>query len=319
MRLLLDIFTIQFTPRGGKGENAKKPISCKQIYDECKSIDESRHGLFVLLERIVSTFDNSFILNSDNTKAVSFGKGANTSISTEGQYIVGRFRGGNTGSEYDVYSNGDDTQSTHTIKPTEVTTQEFMFYLWMPRDFSTAVLLLQRYSNSTCVAMIKKRLNDVFKDMGFNPHYAKMVPSWHRESFLEDCTIYAIDVKHSTDLEDGMNPKVNLLKRGKWSSKFTNLAIEAKKIAEDKALQRKLTNEIAEIDSSFDSTKDKLIFHYVDTKQQKASSTIEELECLLPSVNLPDICIQDNTPNWVEVENVCKSYLEFIKQDLKYS
>lgn len=319
MRLLLDIFTVQFLPRGGKDVDHKKPVSLQEVHSLCNKIDDTKHSLFVLLQKIVETFDTSFLINSENTKAISFGDGTNTVVSTDGQYISGRFRGGNTGSQYDVYSNGDATQSTHTIMPTEVTTQEFFFLLWLPRDFNAGVLLLQRYSNSTCLAIIKKRLNDVFRDFGFKTSFSKVVPSWHRDKFLDDCTIYAIDVKHDSDLEDGINPNVNLLKKGKWTSKFTNLSIQAKKLAEDKSMQRKLSQEIAEIDSSFDSSKHKLIFHYIDSNAQKASSTIEELECLLPSVKLPDICIQNESPNWTEIENICKSYLEFIKKDLKYS
>jgi len=63
-----------------------------------------------------------------------------------------------------------------------------------------------------------------------------------------------------------------------------------------------------------------LIFYYLDSKGQKASSTIDALECLLPSISLGVTCVNsDNTPNWNEIKKVADVYIELIKKDLKYN
>ena len=81
-----------------------------------------------------------------------------------------------------------------------------------------------------------------------------------------------------------------------------------------------MTYEVSTIYPEYNESLHNLTFYYLDSKGQRASSTIDALECLLPSISLGATCVNsDNTPNWDEIKKVADIYIELIKKDLKYN
>lgn len=73
------------------------------------------------------------------------------------------------------------------------------------------------------------------------------------------------------------------------------------------------------MDNNYNEETHTLKLFYIDSKGQTASSSLEELESLLPSVKLSaENIIVDGKPNWSEIDTIASEYLEAIKLDLNY-
>lgn len=319
MKLLLDVFTFQLQ-RKVKGKYQNEPIS---LDDAAKNImacypDKSKMAAF--LQEIVKTFDTSFLLNSDKSKAICFKNVNEFSISEDSNTISGLFLGGNTGQQYDVYNNEDSSAVTHIVKPTEVASLQFYFKIWFPKEFNTGIIIVQRYSTNTCLGLFKKRLSEMFATLGYKLNTHKFVPKEKVDEFIENCNISKIHIGWKKGLDDSLKPKVDLLKGSSFAANITGISIPASKLIGDIAYRRKVTDEVLLLYPDYDESRHQLTFYYIDSKGQQAHSTIDELECLLPSVSLDVTCVNsDNTPNWDEIKKAADIYIELIKKDLKYN
>lgn len=321
MTLSLDIYIFQLTKRV---QNFKKsedtPVPFDEIYDSISKEDTSSSPLGIFLRKMVKSFDTSFCLNNEKSKAISFCKGDTFKVNTAQNVISGQFLGGATGVQADVYDNADATSSTHRIKASEVTALPYYFKLWFPTEFNTGVLIVQRYSIASCLGIFRRLLADVFKDLGYKFDCVKFVPKEHRDKFLEDCNIVEINVKHKESIEDPTKLELDLLRPGKLSSSISGISLPAKKVVSDPKYLRKLKYEVSRWDGNYSEETHVLKFFYIDAKGQRASSTLEGFENMLPSVKLTSETIMvDGIPNWEEVDSVAAQYLDAIKKDLKYS
>lgn len=121
-------------------------------------------------------------------------------------------------------------------------------------------------------------------------------------------------------LDNSLKPQVDLLQGNSFSSAITGISLPASRLISDLVYRRKVTSEISTIYPEYDESLHNLTFYYLDQKGQKAQSTIDALECLLPSISLGAACVNsDNTPNWDEIKKVADVYIELIKKDLKYN
>ena len=276
--------------------------------------------MMALLQDIINSIDTTFYINGDNSKALSFCKSNTFAISENTNCISGRFVGGNTGLQFDVYNNDDATQPTHIIKPDEVASVQFFFKIWLPKDFSTGVLIVQRYSNNTCLGLLKERLYKYFQSIGYKFISHKFVPEDRRREFLEACNITRIGISWKKGIDNTLKPQVDLLRNNNITHIISNISLSTKKLLTDNIYRRTVSDEVSTLYPEFDSRLHDIKFYYIDTKGQKASSTLEEIECLLPSISLDESCINfNNTPNWEAIETTANSCLELIKADLKYT
>lgn len=321
MTLSLDIYIFQLTKRTPNFKKADdESVSFDEVYKTLTLREEGQSPLNTFLKLIIQSFDKSFCLNNEKSKAISFCKSETFKVSSKGNVITGQFIGGTTGVQADVYENADATNSTHRIKATEVTALPYYFKLWFPTEFNTGVLIVQRYSIASCLSIFRRLLSDVFKDMGYKFDSAKFVPQEHRDQFLENCNIVEIGVKHKDSIEDPAKVELDLLRPGKLSSLISNISLSAKKIVTDTRYLRKLKEEVGILDSNYTDDTHILKFYYIDAKGQRASSTIEGFENMLPSVKMvSDTILIDGIPNWDEIDEVATKYLEAIKKDLKYA
>lgn len=317
MRLSLDIFVFDLKPLSVKDKDARENFD--KVYEKLHSDKSEKIGLHCLLEALIQSFDKSFLPNSDNSKAISFADSKSFQISDNRNIISGRFYGGNTGIKSEVYKTTDATKLTHTIENDEVTAVQFFFEIWFPKRFNKGVLIVQRYSNSTCLGLFRKRLSDFFKEIGYKLNTYKFVPDSHRKKFIDDCTIVSVDIKQKNDIDSGIE-NCDILKTGRIIKTIKNIAVKVSELTADKAYKRKLKDDIAKYDNSYNEQSDTLIFHYIDSKGQRAQSTLDGLDCLLPSVNLDVNCIDsNNAPKWDEISAVANRFLEAIKNDLQYN
>ena len=166
MKLSLDIFIFQLQKKVNN-KYQTEPSDFNEVYNKFNNQSEEHKGLHYFLSELILQADTTFKSNSDNSKAFSFDSANDIKIRSENNTISGKFLGGNTGVKVDIYSNSDSSRVTHTIKPTEVSSLQFFFKLWLPRDFNTGILIVQRYSQHTCLALFKDHLSATFKKLGY--------------------------------------------------------------------------------------------------------------------------------------------------------
>lgn len=316
---LLDVFTFQLQKKVS-GKYQKEATSFDDIAKDMIDVNPNKSKMSAFLQEIVKTFDTSFMLNSDCSKAICFKNVGDFCISEDSNTISGIFLGGNTGQQYDVYDNEDSSTATHVVKPTEVASLPFFFKIWFPKEFNTGVLVVHRYSTNSCFSLFKKRLCELFSTFGYKLNTQKFVPKDKIDEFRDNCNIFKIGISWKKGLDNSLKPQVDLLKGNTFSSAITGISLPASRLITDLAYQRKVTSEVSTIYPEYDESLHNLTFYYVDSKGQKASSTIDALECLLPSISLGATCVKsDNTPNWDEIKKVADVYIELIKKDLKYN
>ena len=319
MKQLLDVFTFQLQKKE-HGKYQKEATSFDEIAKMLIDSNPSKSKMAALLQEIVKTFDTSFLISSDSSKAICFNNVGEFCISEDSNTISGIFLGGNTGQQYDVYNNEDASTVTHVVKPSEVASLPFFFKIWFPKNFNTGVLVVHRYSTNTCLGLFKKRLSELFSTLGYKLNTQKFVPKDKVEEFLDNCNIFKIGITWKKGLDNSLKPEVDLLQGNSFSSAITGISLPASKLISDLVYRRKVTSEISSLYPEYDETLHNLTFYYVDSKGQKANSTIDALECLLPSISLGATCVNsDNTPNWEEIKTIADVYIDLIKKDLKYN
>lgn len=316
---LLDVYTFQLQKKV-HGKYQKEATSFDEIAKVLIGLNPQKSKMAALLQEIVKTFDTYFLLNSDSSKAICFKNVEDFNISEDSNTISGIFLGGNTGQQYDVYNNEDASTVTHIVKPSEVASLPFFFKIWFPKDFNTGVLVVHRYSTNTCFGLFKKNLYELFSSIGFKLNTQKFVPKEKIDEYLENCNIFKIGISWKKGIDNSLKPKVDLLYGNSFTSAINGISIPASRLITDLKYRRKVTYEVSTIYPEYNESLHNLTFYYLDSKGQRASSTIDALECLLPSISLGATCVNsDNTPNWDEIKKVADIYIELIKKDLKYN
>ena len=319
MKQLLDIYTFQLQKKVS-GKYQEEAVSFDEVAKVLIALNPTKSKMGAFLQEIVKTFDTTFLVSADSSKALCFKNVGDFSISEDSNTISGIFLGGNTGQQYDVYNNDDSSTVTHVVKPSEVASLPFFFKIWFPKEFNTGVLIVHRYSTNTCLGLFKKRLSELFSTLGYKLNTHKFVPKDKVDEFLENCKIFKIGISWKKGLDNSLKPQVNLLHGNSFSSAITGISLSANRLITDLTYRRKVTDEISTIYPEYDEALHNLTFYYLDAKGQKANSTIDALECLLPSISLGAACVSsDNNPNWEEIKQTADVYIELIKKDLKYN
>ena len=319
MKQFLDIYTFQLQKKVS-GKYQKEAASFDEAAKALIALNPIKSKMGAFLQEIVKTFDTAFLVSSDSSKAICFKNVGNFNVSEDSNTISGMFLGGNTGQQYDVYNNEDALNITHVVKPSEVASLPFYFKIWFPKGFNTGVIVVHRYSTNSCFGLFKKRLSELFTSLGYKLNTQKFVPKDKVDEFLENCNIFKIGIAWKKGLDSSLKPQVDLLKGNSFSSSITGISLPASKLISDITYRRKVTSEISTLYPEYDDSLHNLTFYYLDSKGQTASSTIDALECLLPSISLGVTCVNsDNTPNWDKIKKVADVYIELIKKDLKYN
>ncbi len=319
MKLSLDIFIFQLQKKAGK-RYLNEAANFDKVTNALSLIHPNKSSMAAFMQELVKSFETSFLLNEENSKAICFQHAGTFSINDNKNTIAGRFLGGNTGQKYDVYDNTDATITTHTIQPTEVASLPFFFKIWFPKDFNTGVLIVQRYSTNTCLSLFKKRLYEFFQSLGFNFTASKIIPEAKKNEFLESCNIFKIGITWKRNIDSSLKPQLDLMHKSRVSSEIRNISLSAKRLISDIRYRRKVTSEVNELLPQYDPSLYDMKFYYINSKGQAAHSTLDNLECLLPSICLGDECMNtDGTPDWDMVERIADSYLNLIKDDLRYN
>lgn len=319
MKLSLDIFIFQLQKKTNN-KYLNEACDFDEVYNKLNEKSENLKGLHCFLSELIYQADTTFKLNADKSKAFSFDSANDVTIKSDNNTISGKFLGGNTGIKVDVYSNSDSSKVTHSIKPTEVSSLKFFFKIWFPRGFNTGILIVQRYSQHTCLALFKEHLSATFKKLGYRLRLTKFVPKEIQEKYKQDCQIYEIKIVNKQDIASEFKPKLDLLCTSKFFKTISNISLSLNRLITDPIYKNKVSDEIKALEPNFNSELHELKYYYIDNSGQKTSSVSDELECLLPSVNLDATCSNsDNTPNWDNIEKIVDCYIKLIKQDLKYT
>lgn len=319
MKLYLDIFIFQLQKKS-KSKKDKQPINFDEIYGTLAQKYPNKNHILAFFQEMVQSFDKTFYLDKENTRALCFQNLEKFTISSERNTISGQFIGGNTGLQFNVYKNDNATEITHTVDPSEVTSLPFYFKIWLPKSFNTGVLIVQRYSTSTCLGLFKKLMEDFFSTFGYKLKFSKFMPQEKRNEFLEICNISEIDISWKDNIDNALKPKLNLMTTGKMVAVINGICVPLRKFVGDLAYRQKVIDDISQMYPAYDEKVHKLKFFYIDEKGQRASSTLEDINNIIPSINLGKKCVNPNdTPNWEEIENQATIFLELIKTNIKYS
>ena len=319
MKLYLDIFLFQLHKKT-RSKKDKQPVNFDEIYDSLQKKYPEKNHIAAFLQEMVKSFDKTFYLDKEKTKAICFQDLNQFRLNQEQNTISGQFIGGNTGLQFNVYKNDNATEITHTVDPSEVTSLPFYFKLWFPRNYHTGVLIVQRYSNTSCLGLFKKLLDELFSSMDYKLKFNKFMPEEKRNEFLEECNVSEIDISWKDGLDDALKPKVNVLKTGKIVAAIKGISLSLQKLITDAKYKQKVYEDILSMYPSYKEELHNLKFFYIDDKGQRASSTLDEINSIIPSVNLGKGCVNpDDTPKWEEIENQSSVFLELIKLNIHYT
>lgn len=135
-------------------------VSLQDFYNTISDVDNLPTS--DLMKLFISNFDKEFLTNKDNSKAISIPKGAYKFIKSGSFCFGGGFEGGITGRTMALYDTSDASQKVDTIDKKKVTASTLFYLLWIPRDSSYGVLMVQKFSNMNCSSSIKDAVHHFF-------------------------------------------------------------------------------------------------------------------------------------------------------------
>lgn len=293
-------------------------VSLQDFYNTISDVDNLPTS--DLMKLFISNFDKEFLTNKDNSKAISIPKGAYKFIKSGSFCFGGGFEGGITGRTMALYDTSDASQKVDTIDKKKVTASTLFYLLWIPRDSSYGVLMVQKFSNMNCSSSIKDAVHHFFVKYGYRPFFSKYLPKEVTETFLNDCILNRITIRHqqkrSDEQEDNELPE---LKQAKLTSTISQFAISLGQFCKNRNLKDRIVSFVDSIDDNYREG-DEVKLHYVNSNGESASAKLEEANDIIPSIILPDKCfdMENDTIDFKEVRNECLNLLSKIQTDNNY-
>ena len=293
-------------------------VSLQNFYNTISDVDN--FPTRDLMKLFIPNFDKEFLTNKDNSKAISIPKGAYNFVKSESFCFGGGFEGGITGRTMALYDTSDASQKVDTIDKKKVTASTLFYLLWIPRDSLYGVLMVQKFSNMNCSSSIKDAVHHFFVKYGYRPFFSKYLPKEVTETFLNDCILNRITIRHqqkrSDEQEDNELPE---LKHTKLTSTISQFAISLGQFCKDRNLKDRIVSFVDSIDDNYREG-DVVKLHYVNSRGESASAKLEEANDIIPSIVLPDKCfdVENDTIDFEEVQNECLNLLSKIQTDNNY-
>lgn len=272
----------------------------------------------VIFQEIVSFFDGQFLVNDDETKAVSITSDPQPRLASLCYTIDGLFKGGDTGIGKTIYRNRDASQPGDRINSRDVPANNFFYKLWMPYDSDDGILMIQSYTDMGCTTTFRDQLDAFFVSKRYKPAWNGMIPSGFIDQYLNRSFINEIKIVYQTEFReaDGIFCSMRQAKKESW---IKNLRIPLNGLLQLDNYQEQLQDQIIET-VNYDPDHDLAKVFYEDENGKKASATINDLESIFPNIILPDDLKDDaDEPNLDATAQYTDGLLEQIKRDIGYN
>ena len=318
--LKLEVFRISLKKKGGSNS---KLFVFKDFFEKAFLSVEKEEAYKQFVSKFLALFNDEFMLNADNTKAISATSESRFSISTEKNIIDCEVLGGNTGIEQKLYRRKNSKKVEGKILNDNVAALPFYVKIWTPLDHSTGILMIQSYSNHTVSNMVKIFLTKHFQEFDFSILVTPYVPIELKEEYKKNSSVYKVAfVKESLskDKRKLINPlfaNFEELKIRIEVSGFTEKVEEfwAKFTNTEKIISSNLEDfDIKENDDY------KTVAFYRDEKGNKARTSIEKQIELKPTIFLDDSLKQQGSDifDFDKIKTHTDGLLENIKKEIKY-
>lgn len=327
-KMYLDVFYFSIKKikekRPGKNKKGFRIITepdYTSIQDFYNSIsDKDNVPMNELMTLFISNFDKEFLTNKDNSKAISIPKDAYYFVKSESFCFGGGFEGGITGRTMSLYDAADASQKVDTIDKKKVTASTLFYLLWIPRDSLYGVLMVQKFSNMNCSSSLKDAVYTFFVKYGYKPFFSKYLPKEITESFLRDCILNRITIRHQrkrdNKQEDDEFPE---LRQAKLTSTISQFSLSLDQFYKNRNLKDQIVSFVDALDENYRSG-DEVKLHYVNSKGESASAQLEEANDIISSIILPNECYDssNDTINCQMLQTECLNLLAKIQTDNNY-
>lgn len=164
--------------------------------------DLEDEAVFVkLFQSFVDYFDKGFKVNSKGNRAVSIAKSKGlVQWNAPERQIFGFVKGGLTALDnMDKYDMSNNETPNGEINDTDVLSQHYFFWIWVPRNTNTGFIILQ-FNNSIVRGISQpffQRIEEWFESCGFRFTKSGFVPDALQDAFLRDSNVVQVKgIKH---------------------------------------------------------------------------------------------------------------------------
>lgn len=273
------------------------------------------------LESFINGFNNAFVHNQLNTKAISITTDLYNGHNSKDYTAWGIFKGGMTGIRYDVYNTNNAIKRTGTVFEDSVASLHYFYKIWLPKDSNVGVLMIQSYTSSGCVSLFKEQLEQYFISTGYKISWSKCVPKSYIDKYLKDGYINEIHVLHfNRDKEKVMKPLFTPFMEARRRSIFTKFNIPLGDFMAMFDYQRFLKEQIKVVDLNFDEEQDVIKLFY-ENNGKRAHASLADIEKILPVITLDGLSQDEITqePKWEELNAFTRDILNELKKQIHYT
>lgn len=274
------------------------------------------------LKDFITGFNNAFKPNKSNTQAMSITTDLFKKYNSKDHTVSGVFKGGPTGTEFEIYALTNASEPTGVITEDNITSLSYFYKIWIPTDSNVGVLMVQSYTHMGCTGMFKEQLSNYFIDKGYKASWSKHIPNDYIEQYFKEGYINAIQVLYRNREDDKpLNPVFGPIIAARRKSVFSGFKIPFKEFISIPDYRKMLKSQIQAIDTEYDEKKDEIKLFYIDAEGKKAHAKLAEIENILPTIVLDDSLKEANShiPKWEDLNDFTNGILDDIKKQISYT
>lgn len=273
------------------------------------------------LEDFISGFNASFKSNKNDTQAMSITTDLIGNFNSKKYIIWGVFKGGQMGINREIYQSNDAKNIKDTIQENDVTSLRYFYKVWLPRDSSVGILIIQGYTSLSCSVLFKEQLGDYFISKGYKPNWGKFVPKEYIGEYLKNGYLNELQIIHSKkDENTPLDPIFKPFQSATRKSVLSKFQIALSDILSVPNYKKILKESILAIDTEYDESHDCVKLFYT-SNGKSAHTTLADIENILPAITLDDEFKDNDTqlPKWEELNKFTNDMLENIKKQIGYT
>lgn len=286
------------------------------------SMSDEKDVFSFFLKKLLADFDGKFKKNNTNTHAISIVDDSFNSFNRNSNTIWGKFKGGITGINRKIYADSNSIDPKAEIGSDDVSSVEYFFMLWIPRDSSLGILMVQSYTELGSVTSFRQCITDYFISIGYKPVWVKYIPQQYLNEFLNHGVFNKVKIVHAKKFSDKhFDAQFEAFKESKHTSFIDNFNISLSSLINKSfGMIQTLNKQIGCIIPDFDEDKDSVVLFYQDEHGKRARANLEDVDKFLPIITLEDsLKDENNVPRWIEIKSFSDSLLKKIKSEIGYT
>lgn len=284
-------------------------------------IENNNNYMKLLLESFIKSFDSSFTKNEENTKAISLTSNSHRGFDSYKYTAWGIFKGGTTGIIRDIYKSDNATTATGRIDEDNVSTLQYFYKIWMPKDSNMGILMVQSYTSAGCTVLFKEQFETYILKKGYRVYWSKCIPQYYIDKYFENGYINEIRIiRHQKNVASPLHPLFKSITESNKKIIFSNLYVSLSHLFSINDYKKELISQIKAIDLSYDENRD-LVKLFYQNGDKRAHASLQDIENILPIITLDDsLKAKDSQlPDWDELHKFTDTLLEKIKKQIGYT